>query len=255
MRREFSLAHTVRYDECDCDGLLTPATFVRYMQELAACDAEDAGLVGDGYWVVRRSVISFATPVQVHTPLLLKTYGLGFTRITAQRGYEARLASEPETAPPVCARSLWVFVDPQGRPARLPERTAAIWLPDGPVSPQPESPFPAWPEDTPASVPALVRFSDMDLARHLNNASAVEMLDDAGWDACARHGIMPGAARLDMLSYDIEYVDSPRFGDVLEIQSWLEPLPTPGQEFTRFQQITRASKPMVRAHSRWLWRS
>ena len=35
MNRQFCLTHTVRYDECNCDGTLTPAAFLRYMQELA----------------------------------------------------------------------------------------------------------------------------------------------------------------------------------------------------------------------------
>jgi len=35
MRRQFCLTHTVRYDECNCDSVLTPAAFLRYMQDLA----------------------------------------------------------------------------------------------------------------------------------------------------------------------------------------------------------------------------
>jgi acyl-CoA thioesterase FadM len=252
MRREFSFTHTVRYDECNCDGLLTPPAFVRYMQELAARDAEDAHLSGDGYWVVKRTMVAFAKPVPVHTELTLKTYGLGFTRITAQRGYEARLTADPQAEPVIAARTLWVYLDAQGRPARLPSETATIWLPDGPLAPQPDAPFPAFPVSEPSRIPALVRFSHVDLMRHLNNAASVELLDNAAWDVYARNGLTPETAKLEILSYDLEYIDSPRFGETLEIQTWLEPLPTSGQEFSRFQQITRAGKTVVRAHSRWL---
>src|SRR5690348_2322203 len=84
MNREFRQSHIVRYDECNCYGLLTPAAFLRYMQDIAAQDAEDAQLSGNGYWVIKRTVISFTEPVHIHTPLTLKTYGVGFTRITAQ---------------------------------------------------------------------------------------------------------------------------------------------------------------------------
>lgn len=252
MRREFSFTHTVRYDECDCDGLLTPPAFVRYMQELAARDAEDAHLSGDGYWVVKRTMVAFAAPVSVHTELTLKTYGLGFTRITAQRGYEARLTADPLAEPVIAARTLWVYLDAQGRPARLPPETASIWLPDGPLAPQPDAPFPAFPASEPGKIPALVRFSHVDLMRHLNNAASVELLDNAAWDIYARVDLTPETVKLEVLSYDLEYIDSPRFGETLEIQTWLEPLPTPGQEFSRFQQIIRAGKTVVRAHSRWL---
>lgn len=255
MNRQFCLTHTVRYDECNCDGVLTPAAFLRYMQEIAARDAEDVQLGGEGYWVIKRTVIAFSTPIPIHTKLELKTYGIGFTRITAQRGYEAHLATAPGEEALVSARTLWVYVDPQGRPTRLPERTAQIWLPDGGLPPQPEQPFPAFPERPPVTTPVVVQFSEIDLMQHLNNASAVEMLDNAGWEALARSEVTPAVARFTIRYYDIEYTDSPLFGEHLEVQSWFEPLPTAGQEFTRFQQITREGKTMVRACSRWLWQA
>ncbi len=255
MNRQFCLTHTVRYDECNCDGTLTPAAFLRYMQELAARDAEDARLEGGGYWVIKRAVMSFATPIPIHASLELKTYGIGFTRITAQRGYEAHQTFAPQDEPLVSARTLWVYVDPNGRPARLPERTAQIWQPDGVLSPQPEQPFPAAPLRLPVTTSAMVQFSEIDLMQHLNNASAVELLDNAGWEALTRSAITPAGAKFSIRHYDIEYVDSPRFGEHLEIQSWFEPFPTAGQECTRLQHITREGKTMVRARSRWLWQA
>jgi len=255
MRRLFSLAHVVRYDECDCDGLLTPAAFLRYMQDIAARDAEDARLEGDGFWVVKRTVMDFAAQVTVHTPLELRTFGLGFTRITAQRGYEVRAARSLEGKAVeealLSARTLWVYVDPRGRPARLPERTAQIWLPDETLAPSAEAAFPPVPTSEPVIAQHRVGFSHIDLARHLNNASAVEMLDDAAWEALAGAGITPDTHRFAARSYDIEYVDSPRFGDELLVQTWFEPFPTASETFFRTQQIVRAGKVMVRARSRW----
>lgn len=252
MRREFRHRHSVRYDECNRYGILTPAAFLRYMQDIAAMDAEDAQLGGDGFWVVKRTVIAFTQPVPVHTRLTLKTFGLGFSRITAQRGYEARHADEPESEPLLSARTLWVYLDARGRPTRLPEHTAHIWLPDEPLAPQPEVPLPPLPAQPAETFTTSVHFSAIDLASHLNNAAAVEMLDDAGWDACARAGLTPDTIRLDPLYYDIEYGDSPRFGETLTIQSWLDPIPANGQSFGRRQQITRNGKIAVQAYSRWL---
>jgi len=253
MNREFYLTHTVRYDECNCDGVLTPAAFLRYMQEIASRDAEDVRLEGDGYWVIKRTIISFAAPIPIHTRLELKTYGIGFSRITAQRGYEAHQTLEPQKEPLVWARTLWVYVDPNGRPTRLPERTAQIWLPDGALSPQPEQPFPASPLHLPITTSAVVQFSEIDLMQHLNNASAVEMLDNASWEVLARSEITPVGATFTIRHYDIDYVDSPRFSEHLDVQSWFEPFPTAGQEYTRIQHITHEGKTMVRARSRWLW--
>ncbi len=253
MRREFLLTHTVRYDECTCDGVVAPRAFFQYMQDIAARDAEDAHLGGDGFWVIKRTVIAFLAPIPAHTPLILRTFGLGFTRITAQRGYEARLAYQPEGEPVIAARSLWVYVDQRGRPARLPERTAEIWLPGETRVPQPEVAFPPLPEGEPKTFSARVRFSLVDLAHHLNNAAAVQLLGDAAWDSCAGAGLRPETTSFQARSYDIEYIDSPRFGEELLIQTWFDPWPRPGQEFQRVQQITRAGKIMIRAHSRWFF--
>jgi acyl-CoA thioesterase FadM len=253
MNRQFCLNHTVRYDECNCDGVLTPSAFLRYMQDIASRDAEDAQLVGDGYWVIKRTMMSFASSILLHTSLKLKTFGIGFSRITAMRGYEARKAHTPQDEPLVSARTLWVYVNSGGRPVRLPERTAEIWMPDGVLAPQPDQPFPVFPESHPVTTLSVVKYSEIDLMQHLNNASVVEILDNAGWEALASSDITPANARFTIQNYDIEYSDSPRFGEQLEIQSWFEPFPTPGQEFTRFQHMTRGGKAVVRACSRWFW--
>jgi acyl-CoA thioesterase FadM len=254
MRRLFQHIYPVRYDECNCHGFLTPAAFIRYMQDVAALDAEDAQLAGNGYWVVKRTVISFAAPVPVHTRLELRTYGTGFTRVTAQRGYEVRLADAPHGDPIIVARTLWVYVDARGRPTRLPERTAHIWLADEALLPQLEKPFPAVPERVPETTPLVVHFSEIDLMKHLNNAAAVEMFDNASWQVYAKSGVTPDTARLDILQYDIEYGNSPRFGERLKVQSWLDPFPLPGQTCNRLQQIVWEGKVAVRAHSRWVCR-
>lgn len=254
MKRQFRSHYMIRYDEGDCYGFMKPAAFLRYMQDIASLDAEDAQLEGNGYWVVKRTVISFRAPVPVHKTLELVTYGLGFTRITAQRAYDARPVGQEENPPVVAARSLWVYIDPRGRPTRLPERTSQIWLPDGPESQIPDAPWMPFPQREPEPSTHIVRFSDTDVMKHINNATYVEVLDNAGWEAYARVGITPETATILALEYDIEYLESARLGDQLEIQTWLEPAaPVAGQEFTRLQQVTRNGAVFVRARSRWLW--
>ncbi len=249
MNRQFYQNYAVRYDECNCNGVLTPTAFLRYMQDIAALDAQNAMLSGIGYWVVKRTVMTFGVPIPVHTELKVKTYGIAFTRITAQRGYEAYISGQDE--PVIMGRTLWVYVDQRGRPMRLPEETVQTWLPDGSPPQQPEEPLPAFPETPPTTTTAIVRFSNIDLMHHLNNAASVEMLENASWEAYGKHGISPDT-KLDILYYAIEYADSPRFGETLEIQSWLEPLPMTGQECGRMQRIVRDGKSVVTAYSRWM---
>ncbi len=252
MQRQFRHPYTVRYDEGDCYGQLTAAAFLRYMQDIAALDAEDVQLAGNGYWVARRTVVTFASPVPIHTRLEVKTFGIGFTRITAQRGYEARIVGRENEEPVVAARTLWVYLDPRGRPTRLPEQTATIWLPDGPQPQQVEAPWPPVPRNQPNTFAYTVSFSDVDSMQHMNNAAYVEALDNAAWEAYGRAGIQPDVATLNALDYDIEYMESARFGEQLEIQSWLDPFPEVEGEFARFQQISRAGIVLVRARSHWV---
>ena len=255
MNRQFCLTHIVRYDECNCDGVLTPVAFLRYMQDIASRDAEDSQLVGEGYWIIKRTKMTFFKSIPLHTSLELKTFGIGFSRITALRGYEARLVHAPQEESVASAQTLWVYVNASGRPIRLPERTAEIWMPDGVLSPPADQPFPAFPESLPFVTSTAVKFSEIDLMSHLNNASVVEILDNVGWEALVNSDITPTSARFTIRHYDIEYGDSPRFGEHLEIQNWFEPFPVLGHEFTRFQHMTRGSKTMVRACSRWFWES
>ncbi len=254
MKREFRHPYTVRYDECNCDNVLTPATFLRYMQNIAGLDAEDAALNGNGFWIAKRTIVSFNTPIPVHTPLELTTYGIGFTRITALRGYDAHIVGADHAHPVISARTQWVYLDTRGRPIRIPEDTARIWLPDGAPSPRPEPSWPAQPQATPDTVVHRVRFSDVDQMKHMNNAAYVEAFDNAAWETYSRAGIIPAAARIDMLTYDIDYAESARFGDLLEIQSWFDPFPSVGKEFSRYQQFVRGGDVLVRARSRWIWR-
>jgi acyl-CoA thioesterase FadM len=89
----------------------------------------------------------------------------------------------------------------------------------------------------------VVQFSQIDLMHYLSKAAAVDMLDDADWEALSARDITASKARLAIRRHDIDYVNSPRFGDRLEIESWFEPMPEEGQEFTRFQRITARAKP------------
>ena len=252
MKRRFRQTYTVRYDDGDCYGFLTPVAFLRYLQDLVSLDAEDAQLSGDGYWVARRTVINFTAPIPVHAQLELETSVIGITRITAQRSYIARVVGADHDEPVVTARTLWVYLDARGRPARLPEQTAQIWLPDGPVPPQPEAPWPPFPKSDPERSSYTVRFSDTDPMQHMNNAAYVVALDNAAWDAYAMAGLTPDAVTMRALEYDIEYAESARFGEQLEIATWLDPLHVAGQAHIRLQQIKRGESVLVRARSRWM---
>ena len=89
---------------------------------------------------------------------------------------------------------------------------AQIWLPAGPQAPKADPPWPTFPQSPPTTQAYTVRFSDIDLAKHMNNAAYVEALDDAAWEAYNQLGISPETLRGTILEYDIEYLESARLG-------------------------------------------
>ncbi len=234
-------------------GYLTPAAALRYMQDIAGLDSAEAGLPSFGGWLAKRSIVEFLKPVPVRVSLDIETYSLGFTRVTAQRAYDLYIEGLLEAGPLIKGRTLWVYLDERGKLGRIPDLVNNFWLPDGPLAQIVDPPFPSFPTDPPFISTFQVRFSDLDIFAHMNNASYVAMLDDAGWEALSHHGFSPirGSSSFLPLSYDIDYLDSAVTGDKLEIHSWFQPSPAESTEFIRLQKIWRDAKLLVRAVSRW----
>ena len=241
MNPRFRHSYDVRFDEGNRDGLLTPAAALRYMQDIAGLDSEHARIVETGAWVAKRTVIAFARPIPARAHLDFETFAIGMTRITAQRAYEASIAGERA----ITAHTLWVYLGDNGKPARIPEAAHAYWMSAG-AQPQIKDPsFPPPPSALPTVAAYRVRFSDIDVYGHMNNAAYVAALDDAGWVA------LPDAREntLSPQHYDIEYMESALYGDELEIRTWWQSGETGERE--RTQQIWRGDTLIVRALSRW----
>lgn len=158
--------------------------------------------------------------------------------------YELRLESG---GPAVTGYTVWVYLGPNGRPARIPASFMEWFWPSGPT-PMPEgAEWPAWPDRSPALYRHRVSFSDLDIQAHMNNAAYLDLLDNAGWEAQNDSQSQTGV--LTPLHYDLEYLDYALLGQELEVQTWLESQPNGDVE--RLQQITRDGRPVARAHSRW----
>ncbi|MEI6046878.1 MAG: thioesterase family protein, partial [Chloroflexota bacterium] len=236
------------------------AAVLRYLQDIAGRDASRAQLFGDGYWVARRTVIEFFAPIPAWTALEIETYPRGFTKVTAQRHYEVRVVrggAKTFPDPVIRARTVWVFINSNGRPARIPESYHQFWELSGGHSIQEEAAWPPYPDRLPFTATAPVRFSDLDVQAHMNNAAYVELLDNAAWEAFAANGILPDSSigYPIPLHYDIEYLESARAGEMLEVRSWFEPLSGQANGFELLQQVLRKGTVLIRAHSRWKWQT
>ncbi len=256
MNRIFKHTYEIRYDECDTFGNLTPAYALRYFQDIAGRDSAELGLQQKHNWIARRTVVEFNKPVTARTQLQINTYSMGFTKVTAQRGYDLWLVEGDDTRPPdIHARTMWVFFDERNKPARIPAEAHAFWHSDGALMQQEEAAWPVWPETAPAINLFPLRFSHLDTLSHMNNAAYVEVLDDAAWVAMEAFDITPATApgSLIPLSYDIDYLESAVAGDLLQVECWFEPEPHTAGEFSRLERIMRGNTILIRARSRWRW--
>ncbi len=260
----FKQTYPVRYDECNRFGLLTPASVLRYLQDIAGLHVEYAQLNDNGLWIARRTVMELLQPVPARSALEIETYSLGFSRVTGQRGYIGRRLDGSGSIlndPVLTARTLWDYLDVSGKPARIPPNYFSYWQSDSrPGHLQKEADWPPLPDSPPYSAGAVVRFSDLDIMGHMNNAAYIELFDNAGW-AILTHNQLEISPRNHPIPYyiDIEYLDSALPGDKLEVSTW-QPSGSPGKElsadrveFERLQHITRQGKLLARALTRWRW--
>jgi acyl-ACP thioesterase len=171
--REFTGTRTVRLGDAGLDGTLRLDALARFLQDIAADDAADVGL-RDASWVVRRTVLTLQGRPRYGERISLTTYcgGLG-SRWAERRTDVVGPSSRIEAA------SLWVYLDPSGRPSPLPPlyleayaETAAgrtvssrLTLP-GP--PEGAGPGEAWP----------LRATDFDVLGHVNNAVYWAVVED-----------------------------------------------------------------------------
>lgn len=254
----FVRVYPVRYDECNPYGYVTPAGVLLYLQDIAGLHAAEVKILEGGVWIARRTMLDFTAPVPARATVEITTGPLGYSKVQAQRGYEVRIAGQPD--PAITGRTIWVFLSLQGRPIRLPENFFKSWASGGSHPLLPDAPWPTDPPHPPFVTTSSVRFSDLDMINHMNNAAYVELLDDAAWERLSQLGISLEEGETGHpvpLHYDIEYLASVRFGDKLTVQSWFELLTNTqtGQleGYERWQKVWREDTLIVRARSRWGW--
>jgi acyl-CoA thioester hydrolase len=255
MAYRFKQEYRVRYDESNLHGVMSPAAVLRYLQDIAVLDAVKAELIGTGDWVARRTIMDFLTSIPVRSKVEIVTYPLGFTKVTALRGYDLLLKeveADPQLA--VRARTLWVYLDTRGKPTRITPDLLEIWVPAGETLPTPpvEAEWPPFNTQPTYTSTATVRFSDLDVMGHMNNTAYVELLDNVAWESLVQTNPHSLKDELVPLHYDIEYMASAQPGDKLLIDTWIEMHPNQPAQFERLQRVQREDGTLlVRARSVW----
>jgi acyl-CoA thioester hydrolase len=263
------LTHTssfqVRYYECDSNGHLSSANYLRYMQEAAFDASASVGYDKARYeainrlWLARETEIEYSHPLRYGDSIEIKTWVGDFRRVRSRRFYEFRRAGQSEIA--AHASTDWVYLEADSlRPVAVPSDMIAAFAPDGdvPLAP-PRERFPE-PPPPPPGVFKLRRFPewrDIDGAQHVNNAAYLDYIADLGVSAAVAHGwstsrMTEAGFALVARKHRIEYLQPAQLDDELELATWVSDVKR--STCLRHCTITRVSdgELLTRLRSRWV---
>jgi acyl-CoA thioesterase FadM len=184
MARRFDAAYRVRFDEADANGHLRPSGYLRFAQDIAWQHSEAAGFAREWYaersmhWLVRDVDLHILGTVTYGDKLVVTTEVIGWRHVWARRHAEVRLVSQPAGDGPLATvETDWVSIGDGGRPARLPAEVST-WLDPGRTFARMRLDLEPTPDSATRAI-VHVRPSDVDPMGHLNNASYLDLLDEA----------------------------------------------------------------------------
>jgi len=230
----FSRSFRVRNYECDANGHLNSANYLRWMQETAfdasaALGYDQARYSEIGhYWIIRETEIEYLNPLYYNDRVVVRTWISDFRRVSSRRRYEFYL----EGSDKLCARAFsdWVYLDAVRQyPASIPKSFAAASFPEGiPESYPPRQPFlkpPAPPPGT-FSIRRNVSWQDLDPMQHVNNAVYMAYANECGFQAIAAFGwgwqrMKEEGLAILLRRCHIQYLEPALLNDELEIATWV----------------------------------
>jgi acyl-CoA thioester hydrolase len=229
----FERSFRVRNYECDANGHLNSANYLRMMQE-TAFDASAAGGYGmrryaemNRYWLIRATEIEYLRPLYYDERLTIRTWISDFRRVSSRRRYDFCLEGSGE----LCAQAHtdWVFLDATTQqPAKIPPTLARDFYPEGvPASFPPRVPFPEPPAPPPGvfTIHRRVEWGDLDPMQHVNNAVYMDYANECGFLAVAAfqwpwERIREAGFAILLRRVQIQYLLPALLGDKLEIATW-----------------------------------
>jgi acyl-CoA thioester hydrolase len=235
------LTHTrtfrVRFYECDANGHLNSAYYLRYMQETAFEASAAAGYDMTRYdqmqrhWLIRESQVEYLLPLRYDQRVAVTTWIADFRRVTSRRAYEFRLAETGELA----ARAFtdWVFLDTaNNRPSSIPQSLVDDFFPEGtPAHFPPRKPFPTSPPPPPGvfCMHRQVAWQDIDAMQHVNNAVYMEYVNECSFQVCAAfhwpwQRMLEQGFVIFLRQARLQYLQPAVLDDELEIATWVSSL-------------------------------
>lgn len=256
----------VRYYECDAYGHLNNTNYLRWMQEAAFGASTAVGYSIKKYdeighlWLVRETDIEYITPVAYEDEVEIKTWVMDLRRSRSRRAYEFTNKRTSQLA--ARASTDWVYLNAETlRPAMIPEEMQRAFVPEGAADhggPRGRFPAPPPPPLDVFSIRRQVEWRDIDAMWHMNNATYLTYIEDAGIHVCNAHGwTLERMTKADfgilVRRHLIEYRQAARLGDELEVATWY----SDARHTTAFRHYTvrRASdgELLAQARTRHVW--
>lgn len=180
--RVFEAARRIRLADVDPTGRCRLDATVRHLQDVARDDSADADLADPMNWVVRRTMLEVHRAPVFQEWVELATWCSGHGGRWAERRTEVR----GEDGAHLEAVTIWIFVDGEtGAPKKLQPDFFEHYGPSaGARTVSARLQLPSKPTDDARAEPWTVRFADLDVLGHVNNAvqwtPVEEVADRAG---------------------------------------------------------------------------
>lgn len=253
--------YRVRHYECDANGHLNHANYLRYMEEAAF---EASAAVGYNrarfealgtLWLARETHIEYRLPLFYGDDVQVRTWAADFRQVRSIRKYEFYRDDELVAR----AHTDWVYLDREAqRPVTIPPEMIEAFTGSGPVETLPRPPFPAAPPPPPGvfHLHKRVEWRDIDTAQHVNNAAYLSYIEDAGWQVSAHFGwpiarCLAEGFGIVARSHHIEYHQPARLDDEITISTYV--IDVRRFAATRYFAITRDDTLLARVRTLWVW--
>lgn len=170
---------TVRGADANSDGVASPKAYACYLSDSSIHHADEMGYTMEElnerqiYWVLTNLHIKFYRYAEVRQKVTVRTWPVSVDRMYFRRDFEITSESGDRLA---VAVSKWVFINVDSRKLeRVPADIKTNWTPPEyrPIMDEPDWKI-ATRDDMPETGKVIVRLSDIDHNKHVNNAHYVD---------------------------------------------------------------------------------
>ncbi|MEQ8673931.1 MAG: thioesterase family protein [Aggregatilineales bacterium] len=235
----------IRHYECNADGDVHHANYLRYMQEAAFGGSAAVGYGAARYveiglqWLAYETEVHYLQPLHYGDVLEIKTWVQDFRRVRSLRRYEFFRAGEMIAH----ASTDWVLLDMKTNyPTTIPQEIIDAYSQGDPVDQaDPRKPIPRLPPvpENAFTHSHAVEWRDIDGAQHVNNAIYLHYVSHCERLSLASFNQSEPTLKFRTNNHLIEYKFPAMLGDEVKISTWIADVD--GATLKRHFRVTRAS--------------